>query len=129
MSRFSNSPMFLMAFLMLIMPLSGCMSMISDDSSTDDSDMEWIDPVIEIEDENHSHNDLLAHRLSTILNSENIYVIDTGKVVANGKHEELMKIQIFIKIFMRNKFKNRHVLYLSNFIIINNFDISFNYNN
>ena len=99
MARFSNSPMFLMAFLMLIMPLSGCMSMISDDSSTDDSDMEWIDPVIEIEDENHSHNDLLAHRLSTILNSENIYVIDTGKVVANGKHEELMKNSDLYKNF------------------------------
>ena len=65
MSRISNFPMFLMVFLMLITPLSGCMSMLSDDSSEDDNDMEWIDPVIEIEDEHHSHNDLLAHRLST----------------------------------------------------------------
>ncbi len=26
---------------------------------------EWVDPVMEIEDENHSHTDLLAHRLAT----------------------------------------------------------------
>ena len=28
---------------------------------------EWVDPVVEIEDENHSHTDLLAHRLQTCL--------------------------------------------------------------
>ena len=64
MSRISNFPMFLMVFLMLITPLSGCMSMLGDDSSDEEANVEWIDPVTEIEDENHSHNDLLAHRLS-----------------------------------------------------------------
>ena len=33
---------------------------------------------------------VIAHRLSTILSSDNIYVIDEGKIVANGKHEELI---------------------------------------
>ena len=33
---------------------------------------------------------VIAHRISTILNSNNIYLIDKGKVVENGKHEELM---------------------------------------
>ncbi len=33
---------------------------------------------------------VIAHRLSTILSSNNIYVIDSGKVIENGKHEELM---------------------------------------
>jgi subfamily B ATP-binding cassette protein MsbA len=34
---------------------------------------------------------VIAHRLSTVLNSHNIYVIDKGKVLANGKHEELLQ--------------------------------------
>ena len=33
---------------------------------------------------------VIAHRLSTILSSNNIYVIDSGKVIESGKHEELM---------------------------------------
>ena len=33
---------------------------------------------------------VIAHRLSTILNSDKIYVIDGGKVVANGNHENLL---------------------------------------
>ena len=33
---------------------------------------------------------VIAHRLSTILNSNKIYVIDSGKVLDSGKHEDLM---------------------------------------
>ena len=33
---------------------------------------------------------VIAHRLSTILSSNNIYLIDSGKVIENGKHEDLM---------------------------------------
>ena len=34
---------------------------------------------------------VIAHRLSTVLNSHKIYVIDKGEVIAEGNHNELMK--------------------------------------
>jgi ATP-binding cassette, subfamily B, bacterial MsbA len=33
---------------------------------------------------------VIAHRLSTVLNSDKIYVIDQGKVIGEGKHDELL---------------------------------------
>ena len=34
---------------------------------------------------------MIAHRLSTITNADQIYLIDYGKLVASGNHEELLK--------------------------------------
>ncbi len=42
---------------------------------------------------------VIAHRLSTILNSSRIYVIDKGKVIGEGKHEELVKSSDVYKNF------------------------------
>ena len=33
---------------------------------------------------------IIAHRLSTIVGSDNIYVIEKGRIIASGTHEELM---------------------------------------
>ena len=42
---------------------------------------------------------VIAHRLSTILNSDKIYIIDAGNVVANGKHDELLNNSEIYKNF------------------------------
>ena len=34
---------------------------------------------------------IIAHRFSTILNSDKIMVLDNGKITAEGTHEELLK--------------------------------------
>ena len=33
---------------------------------------------------------VIAHRLSTVKNSNNIYLIENGQVIDNGKHDELI---------------------------------------
>jgi len=42
---------------------------------------------------------VIAHRLSTVLNSHKIYVIDKGQVVAEGNHDELLKNSLVYKNF------------------------------
>ena len=46
---------------------------------------------------------VIAHRLSTILNSKKIYVIDQGKVVAEGNHNELLNNSPLYKNFYNNQ--------------------------
>ena len=42
---------------------------------------------------------VIAHRLSTVINSNKIYVIEKGKVAAEGKHEDLMNTSETYKNF------------------------------
>jgi len=48
---------------------------------------------------------VIAHRLSTIMNSKKIYVIDHGKVIAKGKHLELLKNSEIYKNFYEKQLR------------------------
>lgn len=43
---------------------------------------------------------MIAHRLKTVRNADNIVVIDKGKIVQEGKHEELIKQEGIYKTFI-----------------------------
>ncbi|MBP5091471.1 MAG: ATP-binding cassette domain-containing protein, partial [Bacilli bacterium] len=49
---------------------------------------------------------VIAHRLSTIVNADKIVVVDEGKVIESGKHEELLK-----KNGMYKKMWESHISY------------------
>jgi len=48
---------------------------------------------------------VIAHRLSTILNSDRIYVLDSGKVVGEGTHDELLLNSDIYKNFYEKQIK------------------------
>ena len=48
---------------------------------------------------------VIAHRLSTVLNSDQIYIIDSGNVVANGKHDELLNNSELYKNFYEKQIR------------------------
>lgn len=82
MSRTSQIPLILMSFVMLAAPMSGCIAVFKPGAGADGSE-NWIDPVIEIEDENHTHIDLLAHRLATA----NARLIDYHNLNCDGNEK------------------------------------------
>ena len=45
---------------------------------------------------------VIAHRLSTVINSNKIYVIEKGKLVGEGNHNELLNTSEIYKIFIKN---------------------------
>ena len=50
---------------------------------------------------------VIAHRLSTIMNSKKIYVIDSGRIAAEGNHDELLKTsEIYNNFYKKQLRKN-----------------------
>ena len=50
---------------------------------------------------------VIAHRLSTILNSDKIYVIDSGKVVGEGTHNQLLANSTIYKNFYEKQIRKK----------------------
>jgi len=50
---------------------------------------------------------VIAHRLSTILNSDKIYVIDSGKVVGEGTHDQLLANSTLYKNFYEKQIRKK----------------------
>ena len=59
-------------------------------SALDNESQEYIKKTIDNLTKDHTII-IVAHRLSTIINADNINVIDEGKLVASGTHKELLK--------------------------------------
>ncbi len=49
---------------------------------------------------------IIAHRLSTVMNADNIIVINDGKIVENGKHEELIDRKSTYYMLYNSQFKS-----------------------
>lgn len=73
------------------------------DAESEASVQEAIDGMLSREKESHESDSspsmtsmtvmVIAHRLSTVRNADIIYVIEAGKVVERGSHEDLVKIE------------------------------------
>lgn len=63
-------------------------------SALDSLTEEEISETIRAVSQNSSHiSILIAHRLSTIMHATRIYVLEKGKIVEEGNHEELLKLK------------------------------------
>ena len=48
---------------------------------------------------------VIAHRLSTIMMSDNIYVLEKGKIISSGKHNELVENSEIYKNFYEKQLR------------------------
>jgi len=73
-------------------------------SSLDSETEEKIQNAINILTKNRT-TIVIAHRLSTILNSDKIFVVENGKIIASGKHENLLEESSQYKSFYEKQIK------------------------
>lgn len=55
---------------------------------------------------NHATQIIVAQKISTILHADNIIVLDQGKIVAQGKHEELMETSTVYQEIAQSQLSN-----------------------
>lgn len=53
---------------------------------------------------------MIAHRLSTVMHADKIYVLERGKIVESGKHEELLKIKGLYYAMWRQQIGEREMV-------------------
>lgn len=74
-------------------------------SSLDNESQEYIKKTINNLVKNHTII-IVAHRLSTIIDADEIHVIDKGKLVASGKHKDLLKkSKIYNNLYLNEDIK------------------------
>jgi len=73
-------------------------------SSLDSETEEKIQSAINILTKNKT-TIVIAHRLSTILNSDKIFVVENGKIISSGKHEELLASSTQYKNFYEKQIR------------------------
>ena len=52
---------------------------------------------------------IIAHRLSTIKNADNILVLDQGKIIESGKHDDLLKKEGFYAKLYNSQFEGKTI--------------------
>ncbi len=71
-------------------------------SALDNNSQEYIKKAIDSLVKNHTVV-IVAHRLSTIIDADIIYVVDKGKIAASGTHKELLKTSDVYKELYKNE--------------------------
>lgn len=71
-------------------------------SALDNNSQDYIKKAIDYLVKDHTVV-IVAHRLSTIIDSDIIYVVDKGKIVASGTHNELLKTNDVYKKLYENE--------------------------
>ncbi len=77
------------------------------DSITEEEITKTIRDVSKIGDENSRITILIAHRLSTVMHADTIYVLEKGKIIEAGPHDELLNKQGLYSAMWRQQIGER----------------------